>query len=128
VSKELAPTWDEAMHILLFGRGDSRHCIPRSNTLPEQDQDTPQVDEAQVIERETLVADYQPTAVTQPGEEALNFPTPLVTAQGPSVLGLGTFPTAPVRRNHLDAQFGQGLVQGVSVVGAVPDEPFGYVG
>jgi hypothetical protein len=95
--------------------------------LAKQDEDAAQVDEAQVVERQALVADHQPTEVAEPSEESLDLPTALVAAQGPSILGLGPFPVAPVRGNHLDTQLHERFVERIGVVGAVANEPVGQL-
>ena len=86
------------------------------------------MDEAEVIERMALVADDQAAEVAQPGEESLHLPAAFVPAQRPAILRLGAFPAAPVRRDHLDPQLQERLVERVGIVGAVADEPSGQVG
>src|SRR5260370_5985294 len=104
------------------GRGEGE-STSHPSAVSEQDEDAAQVDEAQVIERMTLIADDQSAEIAEPREEPLNLPTPLVAPQRAAILGLGTFATAPVRRDHLDPEVDKRLVQGVCVVGEIPDEP-----
>lgn len=97
-------------------------------SLPKQDEDATQVDEAEVVERVALIAYDQAAEVAQPREEALHLPIPLVAAQWATFLGLGAFPAAPVRRDHLDPQLHERLVERTSIVGPIPDEPLGQGG
>lgn len=66
------------------------------------------MNEAQVVEGMALIADDQAPKVSQPGEEALDLPAAAVAAQRPPILGLGTHPSAAMRRDHLDAPLRQG--------------------
>jgi hypothetical protein len=86
------------------------------------------VDEAEVIERVAFIAHDEASEVAQPSEEALDLPAPLVAAQRAPILGLRAFAAASMRRNHLDTEFSQRLVQRVGVVGAIADEPFRQAG
>jgi hypothetical protein len=58
--------------------------------------------------------------VAEPGDGSLDDPSVTIAAQGPSILGL-IFREAitPMGRDHLDAEFGQRIVEGVAVVGLV---------
>lgn len=75
----------------------------------------------------TLITHHQSAEGAEPSKEPLDPPTALVATQGAAILGLGAFATALVRSNHLDAQLDERFVQGVSIVGAVPDEPLGEI-
>jgi hypothetical protein len=99
----------------------------RSSTPTEHDEDTTELNKAEVVECVALVAHDQPAEIAEPGEEPLDFPAPPIAPQRAAILGLGAFAATPVRRDHLDAQLGERLVQGVSVVGAIPDEPLGEI-
>ena len=81
------------------------------------------MNKAEVVEGVSLIADDEPTEVAQPGKEPLNLPAAPLAAQGAAVLGLGAFPVAPVRRDHLDAQLGQRRIERVGIIGAVANEP-----
>jgi hypothetical protein len=96
--------------------------------LPKQDEDAPELDEAEVVERVALVAHDQAPEVAQPGEEALDLPATSEAAQRTAILRLGACAAAPVRRDHLDAQRHERLVEWVGVVGTIADEPLGQVG
>src|SRR3954469_11851145 len=71
----------------------------------------------------TLVPHNHLAEVTKPGEEALDFPTPLVAAQLPAVLCLRLAAIAPVRSNHVDAHLLQFGVKWVRVISFVSHEP-----
>jgi hypothetical protein len=55
----------------------------------------------------------------------LDLPAVPVPTQQTTILRLGYLAHAVVRRDHLDAEVGQRLVERVSVVGAIRDEPLG---
>jgi hypothetical protein len=65
-----------------------RHVI--LHPLSEQDEDTAELDKAEVIERVTLIAHDQTPEGAEPREEALNLPAPLVAPQRAAILRFGT--------------------------------------
>jgi len=58
----------------------------------------------------------------QPGEEALDDPTPVVAAQSSAILSLALFAVGAVRRNHLNALFSKLLIEPIAVVRAIADQ------
>ena len=88
----------------------------------QQDEDAAELNEAEVVQGVTLLADDEPTEIAEPSEEAFDLPPAFVSTQRTAVLRFGLLPVAPVRRNHLDAQLGQLNVKRVSSIGAVADE------
>jgi hypothetical protein len=69
-----------------------------------------------------LIADCNPTKVVEPSEQPLDFPTATIAAQRPKILRLP--PVTTIGSDHLDAIFSQQiLVQGITVVGLVSDQP-----
>jgi hypothetical protein len=78
--------------------------------------------EPKVIECTALVLDHQTAEVAEPGEEALDLPTAAIASEGTAILGLRVNSSAPMRRNHLDAQVGQRCIQRIRIIGAVSDE------
>jgi len=68
---------------------------------------------------------HDPPEIVEPGEEAFNLPASSISPERSPILRIRLFPPALVRRNHLDAQAGQPLIQWVAVIGLVADEPFG---
>ena len=87
-----------------------------------------QLDEAEVIERMPLIPNDEPTEIAQPGEEPLDLPLAPVPPQGSAILSLGAFPVATVGRDHLHAQVRQGDIQGIGIVGAIPNKALGQCG
>jgi len=70
-----------------------------------------------------FIADYQAAVVAQPGEGALDLPALAVTAQLSPILGLGASTVGAVRTDQLNAAFGEGLPEGVGIIGAVGNQP-----
>ena len=71
-----------------------------------------------------FVADHQPPEITEPGKQALDFPSAPVAPQFPTVLGPRLFPVSAVRCNHLDsAVMEKPLIQPIAIVGLVANEP-----
>lgn len=59
--------------------------------------------------------------VAKPCDGALDDPALAITAQGTTVLGGGIGTTVrAVRRDHFDAEFGQGFVERIAVITFVP--------
>jgi hypothetical protein len=81
------------------------------------------MNEAQVIERMTLITDNEPPEVAEPGEEPFDFPAALVPTQGATILGRRPRAVATMRRNHLNAQVGQRRIESVRIIGPVANEP-----
>ena len=69
--------------------------------MPEEDQDTAEVDKAPIVVGMILIPDHQPSEVPQPGEQPLHLPPSAVTPQGATILGFGLLSVAAVRGNHL---------------------------
>ena len=80
---------------------------------------------AQVVVGVVVVPHQNSPEVLEPSEEALDFPSALVAPQGAPILSFGSLAVAPVRGDHLDAVFAQPLIEWITVVGAVTDEPSG---
>ena len=76
-----------------------------------------------VDSQRAIPAHDQPAKVAEPGEGALNGPTPLVTAQRTAVLCRRLAAICTVRRNQLDSSLGQLLAQRVAVVPFVRNDP-----
>jgi len=73
-----------------------------------------------------FVAGEKPAVIAQSGDRTLNDPPLSEAAQRAVVLGdCIRAAVGAVRRDHLDAEFGQGLVEDVTVVGFVADESLG---
>jgi hypothetical protein len=85
------------------------------------------MDEAEGVERVTLIPNDQTAEVAQPSEETLERPTAFVAAQRTPILGLGTDTATAMGRNQLNAQIQQRRIQGIGIVGAVADESLGQL-
>src|SRR5215212_1154800 len=95
--------------------------------MPEQDNDAPELHEAEVIIHPPLVAHHQPPEVREPGEQPLDLPAPLVAPELATVLGFPLLPVPTVRRYHLYAPFFESPIQRVRIVGPVSDQPLGFL-
>ena len=72
-----------------------------------------------------FVASQESAVITEPGNGALDDPSAAIAAQRPAILSQVLGPTVgPVRRDHFDAQFCEGLIQGVAIITLVSDEAF----
>jgi len=73
-----------------------------------------------------FMAGEKPAVIAKPGDRAFDDPAFSIAAQWPAVLsdGVGSAIGA-VRGDHLDAEFGEGLIQSIAVVSLVPDEALG---
>ena len=69
--------------------------------------------------------DAQAAVVLEPGDRAFHGPTPAVSAQGSTVLGLGAVGT--VGRDHFDAMGGQFGIQGIAVISLVANDSRGLL-
>src|ERR1700678_4791570 len=64
--------------------------------------------------------------VAQPRDGTFDHPAMTIPTQRSSVLGfIFREPVTAVRRNHFDAELGQGIIEGVAVVGLVSDQALG---
>lgn len=70
-------------------------------------------------------AHRDPTKVLKPREQSLDLPSSFVAAKFPAVLRRCFLPVRLVRRDHLNALFGQRFIQRVGVVSLVADQSFG---
>ena len=74
-----------------------------------------------------FVASQESAVITEPGNGALDDPSAAIAAQRPAILSQVLGPTVgPVRRDHFDAQFCEGLIQGVAIITLVSDEAFWF--
>jgi hypothetical protein len=95
--------------------------------MPEQDNDAPELREAEVIVHPPLVAHHQPPGVREPSEQPLDLPAPLVAPELATVLGFPLLPVPTVRRYHHYAPFFESPIQRVRIVGPVFDRPLGFL-
>src|SRR5215204_174871 len=107
--------------------GDCPKSLEAISQIPKQDDDAPELHEAEVVLRSPLVAHYQPSEVTQPGKEALYFPAPLVASEFAAVLCLGLLPVPSMRSDHLYAPLPERLIEWIQVIGPVSDQPLWFL-
>lgn len=94
--------------------------------MPKQDSRTAEVNKGEEVFDVTFVANHQPAAVEQPGKEAFDLSPAELSSQLPAVLGplaLSSFSVGGVEEDSLF--FKQPLVELVTVVGPVSNEPCG---
>lgn len=75
-----------------------------------------------------IKARRHPAEVLEPRIQALDLPAALVAPEFASVLRRRLLPVRPVRRDHLDAEFGEFRVERVGVVSLVADQACGLFG
>ena len=69
-----------------------------------------------------FVADDEPSEILQPGEQALDLPSPYVSAQRTTILSHPATPIPRVWRDHLNTEvIVKSGIQLVAIVGLVPD-------
>jgi hypothetical protein len=96
----------------------------RRSRSPDEDHDAGQLGECIEVARVVFVASDESAKAQHPREEPLDVPTPAITPQPSTILGLGLSPRM-VRRDHLDPVAPEVVVEFVAVVGAISDELFG---
>lgn len=74
-----------------------------------------------------FVTDHQPAEGEQPGIGPFDFPTPLVSAEPPSILSFRAHTAPPVGADQFDAAVRQLLAEGITVVGPVCDHANGFL-
>src|SRR4028119_1498731 len=87
--------------------------------ITKQDDDAAQSHESEVVLHLPLVAHHQPPEVTQPSEQPLDLPAPLVASELATVLCLGLLPVPSMRSEHLYAPLCECLIERVRGIGAV---------
>ena len=85
------------------------------------------MDKAQVVVIVIFISHQNPPEILQPRKQPFNFPAPLVAPQFSSVLRFRLLPIALVRRNHLNRERRQFLIQRIRVIGFVADQAFGLL-
>jgi hypothetical protein len=78
---------------------------------------------AEIVLSDTVIADQHSAMVLQPGIQALDLPTTLISPQLAPILGSGLYPVRSVRSDHLNALCPQQLIQRIAVVGPISDQP-----
>ena len=93
-----------------------------SKILSHENHETTELDEAQEVGCVILMARQDTTKVLQPGEQPLDSPASLVTAQCPTVLRDRAYPIGAMRGDQFDSVLIEGIVQFVAVIGFVADQ------
>ena len=70
-------------------------------------------------------SDHESPEVMEPGEEAFYFPASFVSSKWSSILGFRPLAPGPMRRDHINAQHRQFIVQRIAVISLVPNDSFG---
>jgi hypothetical protein len=97
--------------------------------MPQEDDGASQVNHREEIFRVAFPADDDATIVVQPRKQAFDFPSTAIAPQCAAILRQSSAAHGPVWRDHLDAVvIHQPLIQAVTVLGAVANQPFGEVG
>ena len=102
--------------------------VERISKMPQQDNDTSELDHGEEVDGVVFVADDKAPEVLEPGVETFDLPAPSVPAQGPAVLREAPVSVGAMRGDQLDAAIvEESLVQSIAVVGLVADEAVGEV-
>jgi hypothetical protein len=89
--------------------------------MPQQDQYATELNHAEEVDGVSFPAAAESAEVLQPGKEPLDFPTPQVTTEWPSILRSSAFVFA-VGRDQLHSVLAlQPLIQRIAVVSAIPN-------
>ena len=97
--------------------------------MPQEDAGASQVNHPEEICWVVFPADHDAAIVMQPRKQAFDFPSAAIAPQHAPILGLSSGAIGSVWRNHLDGVvLHQSLIEAVTVVGAIADQPFGEVG
>src|SRR6202051_3605376 len=97
--------------------------------MPQKDDGGSQVKHREEIVWVTFPADHDAAIVMQPRKQAFDFPSTAIAPQGAAILGQSSGASGSVWCNHFNAVvLHQPLIESVTVVGAIADQPFGEVG
>lgn len=72
----------------------------------------------------TFMPNQDTPIVLQPSKESLNLPPTLVSSQWTPILGSRLLAVSPVRCNHLDTSSMQTVIEGITIVGPIANQPF----
>src|SRR5712691_5533595 len=92
--------------------------------MPQKDNDTGELDQADVVLDVVFVTNHQAAEVVEPSEQPLDFPPALEATQGSTVLSFGFGSTAPTMRgDHFSAKTVEHfLVEPIAVIGLIANE------
>lgn len=92
--------------------------------MSQGDHEASQQREGQKQREVLLVPDQQPTMISQPGKSSLHDPAVTVASDGPAILRVVVRAAiAAMRGDHLDAQIKEQLVERITIIGLVSDQP-----
>lgn len=105
--------------------------LPRQepiSIMPQQNAQTPELDEAQIVLGVALPACDQAAVVVEPRKQTFDLPAPFRSSQRAAVLGRSDA-VASMRGDQLDVPFSlELLVQPIAVVGAISDQSADGIG
>ena len=94
--------------------------------MPKQNDRACEMEETSEIGGAPLIPGDESTIVLEPSKEPFDFPAALISTQRAPILG-EIDPVRAMGRDQFDAAGAEGLVEGVAVIGGVPDEALGVV-
>ena len=95
--------------------------------MPKENHRACEMQKAGEIGGAPLISGDESPGILQPGKEPFDFPAALIAAQGASILR-DVHPVGPMRGDQFDAAVGEALVEPITVIGGIADEPRGIVG
>jgi hypothetical protein len=94
--------------------------------MPKENHRACKVQKAGEISSVPLIPGDESPRVLQPGKEAFDFPAAFIAAQGTSILR-EVDSVRPMRRDELDATRGERLIEAITVIRGVPNQPLRIV-
>lgn len=95
--------------------------------MPKENHRACEVQKAGEIGGTSLIPRDESPRVLQPGKKPFDFPAAFISAQRAAILR-EVDPVGPMRGDQLDAAVSQALVEPITVIGGIADEPCGMVG
>ena len=93
--------------------------------VPDEDHDASELEEAAVDSDKPLVANQQPSPVSQPCEEALHFPAFAIAAQRSAVLKRSSLSAPAVWTDQFTTEMSHEMSQPVRIIGTIHDQTAG---
>jgi len=95
--------------------------------MPKQNDRACEMEETNEIGGAPLIPGDESAIVLEPGKEPFDLPAALIPAERAAILSQ-VDPIGAMGRDQFDAAGGEGLVETITVIGGVADEPRGIVG
>ncbi len=95
--------------------------------MPKQNDRAGEMQESDEIGGAPFISRDEAAVVLQPGKEPFDLPATPIAAEGAAVLGQ-VDPVRAVRRDEFDFTGGESLIEPITVVRGIADEPLGIVG